>query len=169
MSLIQSVMKNTPDRHLVEPNERYEVKVIKATFGSTKGQEETDESEGKAQRPVINVTLAIADDPLAKPLFEQLYFPIEGDSDFAVQAMGERIKVAFVALNYNSTQHGDIKESQWKPGMETIELPGFKTLRGFIVAGIEEFYKGRNGEMFELDQPRNFIKRWVMPEPDKKK
>ena len=137
---------------MVEANERYEVQVIKATFGSTKGQEETDEQEGKAKRPVVTLSLEVVGDPLAYPIFERLYFPIEGDKDSTIQMLNERIKQAFVALGFNPAQHGDIKPNDFQPGMQEMELPGWKGMRGWAIIGIHE----RND-----DTEENFVKKWV--------
>ena len=155
MGLFQSVVDNTPDRHNVTANERYEVVVTKASFGSTKGQEETDEQKGKPQRPKISFILTLPDDPLANIIFHEIYFPVDTDPDRSVQAMSEGVAGTLKGLSYNPETHGDVDPTTFVPGMTDAELPLFKGMRGWIVAGVEERQDGSE---------QNTVKRWVAPE-----
>lgn len=156
MGLLQSIIDNTPDRHLVEANERYQVSVMKATFGSTKGAEETDEQEGRAKRPVLLLSLKIEGDPIAYPVFERLFFPIKGDKDSSVQFMQETIKAAMRCLGYNAERNGEVPA--WKPDMAEVELPLMKGLTGWVIMKIEEDMQGI---------PHNQVKTWLLPSEDK--
>ena len=161
MGLFTSSIENAPERVLLEDGERYTFQVNKATIGSTKGQEETEEIVGKPQRPALNLILSCKEVSNSYPIFLGLYFPVKGDEQETIDIMNEQNKKHLLGLGYDSEIHGDFDLKEWKPGMTEIDLPLFKKLSGRAIVSIVP-----PGDKNFRDEPINTIRRWVSDEEE---
>ena len=150
--LLSQIYENTPDRTTVPANEKYELEIVSAKFGSTKGAEEKDDQKGKPKRPIIRVFYDIVDHPHTYPVSDMIWFPVADDKDSVKESQADTIKSWQNAIGYDPDEHGDTPE--WKPDMEDEDLPGLVGLRCFATLNLEE-YEG---------EERNKIKRYHKPE-----
>jgi len=153
MSLISSIIQNTPDPVVLPAGTRVRLILQKATFGATKGGTREDGTD-KPIRPIIKLYCKVEGQPLVGLISDNLWFPLDSDAEDVQVNQNQKIKGVMAALKINPKVDGDIDPNSYKPDMEPVVLANWVGKTGEATLGQDEDAQGL---------PRNFITNWLKP------
>ncbi len=163
MSMMKSIVDQTPDPVVVPAGEQYQLSILKGEFRSSKSGFDEKTGKEKKPRPMLVLYMKILDHANAKMVSSYSIFPIteetrkeipgipkDIENDTEENAYNWMLELKDICLSFGLNLD-EIPYKQYQVDMEAIPLPTFAGKTAWEILGVEQDNQGR---------PVNIVKTW---------